>query len=505
VALRPFLFALLLLGACRKPHPSSGEELARAYCASCHAFPEPQLLDARTWENGVLPQMAPRVGVQAQSLYDEMSRSPYMPVLSKGVTAQEWGRIVDYFLTHAPESLPAQSLPAEPVLDPPIFKASPFVPRLQSTGVITLLKADSVHRRIFVGEAGSNSLRVFDWNRRLLSSVSLTSPPTDLIVDADKVLVLESGILDPNDEAKGSLVEYDFANHTSLGASRVLIDSLLRPVFVEQVDLVGKGQNDFVICEFGDNRGRLALYRFDGARYQRRVLEAGPGAIRFEVHDMNGDGFPDLVVLFAQGDERIVLFGNDGKGSFPRQRLLARFPPVYGSMFFSMHDFNRDGHLDLLYVNGDNFDYSRVPKPYHGVRILENDGNNNFRERYFFPIYGAARAEVADFDGDGDLDIFVTSNFANARTHPERGIIFLENTGHYQFKPYAFSSAAGNQWNLTATADLNGDGRPGVLVAAMNLQDIGYLQRGSAGKIASRDPILFFENRTQRAARTGSR
>ena len=99
----------------------------------------------------------------------------------------------------------------------------------------------------------------------------------------------------------------------------------------------------------------------------------------------------------------------------------------------------------------------------------------------------------------------MTSNFANARTHPDRGIIFLENTGHYQFKQYAFSSAAGNQWNLTATADLNGDGRPGVLVAAMNLQDIGYLQRGSAGKIASRDPILFFENRTQRAARTGSR
>jgi hypothetical protein len=235
------------------------------------------------------------------------------------------------------------------------------------------------------------------------------------------------------------------------------------------------------------------------------VLDPGPGAIRFEVRDMNGDGFPDLVVLFAQGDERVVMFENDGTGNFSRQRLLARFPPVYGSMYFSLHDFNGDGHLDLLYVNGDNFDYSRVPKPYHGVRILENDGNNNFRERYFFPIYGAARAEVADFDGDGDLDIFVTSNSANARTHPERGIIFLGNTGRYQFKPYAFSRAAGNQWNLTATADLNGDGRPDVLVAAMNLQDIGYLQRESSGKIAAKDPILLFENRTQRVSRTGSR
>src|SRR5204863_356657 len=84
---------------------------------------------------------------------------------------------------------------------------------------------------------------------------------------------------------------------------------------------------------------------------------------------------------------------------------------------------------------------SRVLKPYHGVRILENDGKNNFHERYFLPIHGAARAEVADFDRDGDLDILVTSNFADVTKHPERGIIYLENTGRYQFQPYSFSVA----------------------------------------------------------------
>ena len=60
---------------------------------------------------------------------------------------------------------------------------------------------------------------------------------------------------------------------------------------------------------------------------------------------MTGDGAPDIVALFAQADERIVLFENDGKGHFSgSQRLLARFPPVYGSMYFSLHDFNGDGH-----------------------------------------------------------------------------------------------------------------------------------------------------------------
>src|SRR5205823_11323122 len=215
--------------------------------------------------------------------------------------------------------------------------------------------------------------------------------------EKEHLLVLESGILDPNDEPQGKLVQYDVGSGDSLRLGGILIDSLLRPVFVQQFDFDKDGVNEFIICEFGNDRGRLALYRYDGARYRRQVLDASPGAIRFEIRDMTGDGAPDIVALFAQGDERIVLFENDGKGQFSaRPRILARFPPVYGSMYFSMHDFNGDGSPDILYVNGDNFDYSRVLKPYHGVRILENDGKNNFHERYFSPIHGAARAEVAD-------------------------------------------------------------------------------------------------------------
>jgi hypothetical protein len=490
--------ACIALASCHPSHRSAGESLARANCAACHAFPEPQLLDKATWQTGVLPQMAPRLGVSTKSSFGQALRNPQMTVLTRAVSAADWEKIVRYYLEHSPDTLPYQSLPAHPEVDPDFLSAGPFVPRLQSSAIITLLQTDSAHDRVFVGEAGSNRLRMFHWNRRLIATLTLSSPPTDLIVGKDAILVLESGILSPNDQPRGRLAQYAVAADGSLQFSRVLIDSLFRPVFVRQFDFDGDGRNDFLICEFGDNRGRLALYRDDGVRYERRVLDPSPGAIRFEIRDLTGDGHPDIVALFAQADERIVLFENDGKGGLSgRQRILARFPPVYGSMHFSMHDVNGDGTLDIVYVNGDNFDYSRVLKPYHGIRILENDGKNNFVERYFFPVYGAARAEVADFDKDGDLDILTTSNFADSERHPERGIMYLENTGPYRFTPYAFTIASGNQWNLTATGDLNKDGWLDLIIGAMSLGDIAKLQGRFTGQTSptAKAPILFFENR----------
>lgn len=488
---------VLAIAGCNGRSKSDGERLARTECAACHAFPEPNLLDKNTWQAGVLPRMAPRLGVSAQSLSEAMSRDTNTVVLNGAVTQQDWQKIVAYYVQNAPDSLPYQSLPVEPQLDPSFFAVRPLVPGMKSSGIITLLRIDSLRRRIFIGEAGSNLLRVVDWRGREVASTTLGSPPTDIIIGRDSVLVLESGILDPNDLPRGSLVKYELAGD-SLRAPSVVLDSLFRPVFVRTFDFAQSGRPDLIVCEYGNNRGRLALYRSTGVGYTRQVLAATPGAIRFEIRDLTGDGAPDLVVLFAQADERIVLYENDGKGNFAgTPKVLARFPPVYGSMYFAMHDFNGDGAPDIVYVNGDNFDYSRVLKPYHGVRILENDGHDNFRERFFFPIYGAARAEVGDYDGDGDLDIVATSNFADFQKHPERGIVFLRNEGHYQFTPFTFSVAAGNEWNLTDAADLNGDGRPDVIVGAMDLQNVGALQRRDGGGRLEipKGAVLLFENR----------
>src|SRR5437667_9437994 len=262
-----------LLSSCGRVSQSNGEKLARADCAACHMFPNPDLLDKKTWVSGVLPQMAPRLGLPAPSLDEEIARSAYMTVLSRPVSAADWNAIVGYYETRAPAELPDQILPAQPQLDPPFFSTGPFIRGLRSSAIITLLKVDSVNKRIFVGEAASNLLRIFDFNRRLKSTLRLGRAPTDGISDKDGILVLESGNLAPNDDPTGSLVRYDVADDGALRRPTTVIDSLLRPVFVARYDFAGDGRPDYVICEFGNNRGRLALYRAARDRSEEHTSE----------------------------------------------------------------------------------------------------------------------------------------------------------------------------------------------------------------------------------------
>lgn len=106
---------------------------------------------------------------------------------------------------------------------------------------------------------------------------------------------------------------------------------------------------------------------------------------------------------------------------------LLQFPPVYGSSYFELADLTGNGHQDILYDNGDNGDFTPVPKFYHGIRIFENDGNNNFDEVYFYPMYGAQKAMAADFNNNGRLDIAAIAFFPDYSEQIPESFVLLEN------------------------------------------------------------------------------
>src|SRR5204863_3687541 len=92
------LCMVLALAGCTKARNAQGEKLARTFCAACHAFPEPGLLGKATWQSGVLPKMALRLGVSSGSLYAQVASSPYMTVLDQPLPREDWDKIVAYYL-----------------------------------------------------------------------------------------------------------------------------------------------------------------------------------------------------------------------------------------------------------------------------------------------------------------------------------------------------------------------------------------------------------------------
>ena len=108
-----------------------------------------------------------------------------------------------------------------------------------------------------------------------------------------------------------------------------------------------------------------------------------------------------------------------------------------------------------------------ILKPYHGIRLFLNDGKDNFKESWFYPMPGAFQFKAVDFDKDGDLDIAALSFFPDFKKYPERGFIYFENiNGVYQ--PKTISQAKSGRWLVMEVADMNKDGFQDIILAALN-------------------------------------
>lgn len=480
----PLLISATLLLSCNDiqrnhSHPDTspdsireGKKLAVQYCQGCHLLPTPDLADARSWEKGILPAMGPRLGIFRHNfeLYPSSIRDTH---LTKGfyparplMNDVEWQEIIDYYTATSPDSLPGQSR-AYPIADGlSLFKVRTPDWRLPMPAM-TLVKIDTsvVGRSLLAYDIHAQHLYHISPGLQILDSFPVKGGLVDLLPWDSGWMACNIGVLNPNNGKFGKL---ERASKEADGKLWVDTTSLLtgfqRPVQLAQADLNQDGKPDIVICEFGNLTGALSWLENKGnGAFVRHVIRAVPGAIRVSVGDFNHDGLVDIMALFAQGDEGIFLFTNKGGGRF-EQRSLLRFPPSYGSTYFEMDDMNKDGYPDIVYVCGDNADFSRVLKPYHGVYVFLNDGHYNFTQRYFFPINGCYKAIARDFDGDGDLDIATISFFPDTDHQPEEGFVYLENRGNFDFKPYSLPAATQGKWLTMDAGDIDGDGRPDLVL-----------------------------------------
>lgn len=426
-----FLLITFLTFACSTK--KSGEELAKENCSSCHKFPDPSLLDKKTWNDQVLVDMSYLLGMRnkfelAAKITEEqfqtavaMNRYPDKPAMS----VEDWQAIVDYYVTNAPEN-PLPQKAKSPISTQALhFTREDFLSPSQLQGRVTSVKVHPTKSEAWIG-MNTNETVILDSKLQVNSILRTPSPNVNTTFFEGKSYLLSIGKTLPNDEKIGEL----FLVNASKNLIKV-VDGLKRPVDMQMADLNGDGTIDYLICEYGFQAGQLVW--IDGKSKERHPLKSQPGARNAIITDYSKDGKPDILVLMAEANEGVSIFINKGQGLFVEKPLL-QFESVWGSSFMEVADVNKDGYEDIIISNGDNADNSNSKKAYHGVHIFLNDRKNNFKEAYFYPAYGATKTLARDFDGDGDLDLAMIAFFSENDKGKNESFLYFQNQGKLQFQ-----------------------------------------------------------------------
>ncbi len=150
------------------------------------------------------------------------------------------------------------------------------------------------------------------------------------------------------------------------------------------------------------------------------------------VGDVNGDGLQDLFIGGAKGQASKILV-QQKDGSFKALDIPAldreRFADDVDAAFF---DADGDGDLDLYIVRGGN--ELAVGNPLLSDLLLINDGKGGFSKGTLpFMSHNGSCVRPCDFDGDGDIDLFVGSRSVPGAYGLSPDQFLLENDGHGHF------------------------------------------------------------------------
>jgi hypothetical protein len=192
---------------------------------------------------------------------------------------------------------------------------------------------------------------------------------------------------------------------------------------------------------------------------------AASGAVFF---DYDNDGWPDLFVAAVAGGNR--LFHNRG-GHFEDVTTAAHVPEGPWSSSIAVADYDRDGRLDVYVARMGDHEHS-VPKPNYSARngqpalLLHNRGDGTFEDVARKAGVDARGWDLAaawgDFDGDGWPDLYVANEFGNNALYHNRG------DGTFDERAAAAGVMDGGAGMGVAWGDYDGDGDLDLFVSNMH-------------------------------------
>lgn len=184
--------------------------------------------------------------------------------------------------------------------------------------------------------------------------------------------------------------------------------------------------------------------------------------------DFDGDGYPDIITSGWQFYERIKYLHNNGDGTFSDWSESSGLGKLPGGLNMIHADYNNDGHPDILVLRGAWFkNHGCIPNS-----LLRNNGDGTFEdvtwEAGIHGLHPTQNARWEDFDNDGWIDLFIGNE--STPISPNHPCELYRNKGDGSFEEIGKESgidvtvfAKGS-----ATADYDNDGDADIFISANN-------------------------------------
>jgi hypothetical protein len=478
-------------------------------CMRCHLFPDPEILPRELWRDQIVTMRE-----LVHTLPPEYGGSPI------GFSLRE---TAEWFEAQAPE---VYALPLSITRDGPApirFRkrnlplGSKGIPAVATVGRIepgefgdrdfVLSAVDMLNGSVYLLSRSKGPIRIGSAGKPVHAA------PGDLNGDGRTDLVVSDlGVLALSDEPAGRVLaalqspDGSFSLEPIFGGVGRIADA--RPL-----DLDLDGDLDVVVASFGWrlSGGIYLLYNETAAggplKFRSETVVSRAGAVSVvPIPARQPSMGPGFAVAFAQQYEYVSAFypvsaekdetasatgtgekatGDAAKRIRYEERVLYRAPhPNWGTSNLESVDLDGDSDIDFLLAHGDTFDDGFAFKPYQGVMWLENLGGDKFEAHRIGALYGAHRAEAADFDGDGDLDV-VAAGFLPQVPQPVPkdykprvdSIIWFERAGE-EWIPWSVEVHHPRHTGLTVL-DLDSDGRPDIIAPVNNAWEVKEREGGA--------------------------
>ena len=334
-----------------------------------------------------------------------------------------------------------------------------------------------------LGKATKIDSLVVDWPGRKQNIIKNVSPNQQIVVKQSEAvmpvtrgqkLVTGNTLFTESTNSYGIDFQHKENQYVDFDRDKLIFHMLsTQGPRIAKGDINADGLDDLYICGAKDQPG--ALYRqiregrfikTNHALLQIDSLSEDTDALFF---DSDGDGDQDLYVCsggneFSPNSTALInrLYINDGSGRFTKSRQVLPSFIFESTSCVRAADYDSDGDIDLFVgVRLTPFSYGYPCKSY----ILQNNGKGIFTDVTQAIAPGLMKAGMVcdaqwfDYDKDGKEDLVVAGEYMPVTIyHNERGNL-IEETG---------ASGLGKTngwWNRIAIADINQDGYPDIVAA----------------------------------------